>query len=476
MSSPASVFLMVVLLVACLLAAGCTDSESPGPATPAPTQLPIPPKGAVVTTEDVIAYVDAAAAFAREFGKEKAIAEFNNPESRFNQGALYIFSEDVNGNALAEPFQHEIVGTNIMYMVDSYGIPLVENLVDTGMKGRGLVSYNYPNPSRNYTIEPKVSYVVNIDPTYYVGAGHYENLGTTFPAAGIEGTQRDLSREDLVAFVNEAATFARAAGKEQARATFRDPKGHFIRGELYVIAYDFNETNIAHPYAPWLEGLILTHYTDQDTVATIAQLADIAERGGGFAHTTQKIPVNGTWVFAPKLHYVLPVDETWWISAAILNPDYAQVRSGNLSGISIRNRNPEDLVAAVSSAINYTLEHGKEQGLIELGRSGSSCGGGAICLWAEDDEGILLADPSRKELVGRNILEATDAYGEKTSLVGISTLRNGTGFVHAMVPDRAGGSGRPIPALVYRKAVNETWWICGSMPGIEIRQPSSGIS
>lgn len=469
MSSVTPAYLMVALIVACLLAAGCTNSENPGSATPVPTPFPIPPKGAVVATKDVIAYVDAAAMYAREVGKEKAIAEFNNPESRFNQGALYLFSEDVNGNALAEPFQQEIVGTNIMYMVDSYGIPLVENLVDTGMKGRGLVSYNYPNPSRNYTIEPKVSYVVNIDPTYYIGAGHYENLGTTFPAAGIEGTQQDLSREDLVEFVNEAANFAREAGKVQAVAAFRNPEGHFTRGELYVIAYDFKETNIAHPYAPWLEGLILTHYTDQDAVATIAQLADIAERSGGFAHTTQKIPVAGTWVFAPKLHYALPVDETWWISAAILNPDYTQVRSGNLSGIRIRNQDPEDLVVAVSSAVNYTREYGKEQGIRELGRSNESCGDGGICLWAEDVEGILLADPSREELVGRNILEATDAYGEKTTLAGISTIRNGTGFVHAMVPDRAGGSGKPIPALVYRRAVDETWWICGSMPGIEIR-------
>ncbi|OPX69030.1 MAG: Cache domain protein [Methanoregulaceae archaeon PtaB.Bin056] len=469
MSSPASAFVILAILMACLLSAGCIDSQRPGPATPAPTPFPIPPKGAVVTTKDVIAYVDAAAGYAREVGKEKAIAEFNDPESRFNQGALYIFAEDANGNALAEPFQHEIVGTNIMHMVDSYGIPLVENLVDTGMKGRGLVSYCYPNPSRNYTIEPKVSYVVNIDPTYYIGAGHYENLGTTFPAKGMEGIQRDLSREDLVAFVNEAVDFAREAGKEQAVAAFRDPEGQFIRGELYVIAYDFNETNLAHPYAPWLEGLILTHYTDQDAVATIAHLSDIAERGGGFTHTTQKIPVAETWVFAPKLHYVLPVDETWWISAAILNPDYTRIRSGNLSGIRIRNQDPQDLVAAVSSAVNYTLEHGKEQGLIELGKTDASCRGGGICLWAEDASGTLLADSSREELVGQNILEATDAYGEKTTLSGISTIRNGTGFVHAMVPDRAGGSGKPIPALVYRRAVDETWWICGSMPGIEIR-------
>jgi polar amino acid transport system substrate-binding protein len=252
----------IVLLVACILVAGCTHPATPETVTPTPTPttLPVPPKGASVTTEDVIAYVDAAAAYAREVGKEKAIEEFNDPDSRFNQGELYIFSEDVHGNALAEPFQHEIVGTNILYMVDAYGIPLVKNLVDTGMRGKGLVSYNYPNPSRNYTIEPKVSYVVNIDPTYYIGAGHYENQGTTFPVTGMKDEHPAITTEELVAFVKNAAGYARQNGMEQSADAFRDPDGPFIRGELYIIAYDFHEKNLAHPYAPWIEGLILTHY------------------------------------------------------------------------------------------------------------------------------------------------------------------------------------------------------------------------
>ncbi|MDD1716363.1 MAG: cache domain-containing protein [Methanolinea sp.] len=471
MRSPTCGCLFILLILASLVVAGCISPAGHETVTPAPTPapLPVPPKGAIVTTEEVIAYVDAAATYAREVGREKAIGEFNDPDSRFNQGELYIFSEDVHGNALAEPFQHEIVGTNILYMVDAYGIPLVRNLVDTGMQGRGLVSYNYPNPSRNYTIEPKVSYVVNIDSTYYIGAGHYENLGTTFPAAGMKNDHPAVTPDELVAFVNSAAAYARQNGMEQSAAAFRNPDGPFIRAELYIIAYDFHEKNLAHPYAPWIEGLILTHYTDQDTVATIAQLADIAGRGGGFAHTTQKIPVNGTWVFAPKLHYVAPVDDTWWISAAILNPDYTQLRRGDLTGMKIRSQNPEDLVGAVTRAVNYTRKYGKEPALAEIGKPDGIFSGGEIILWAENADGILLADPTRKEEVGEDLLDATDEYGEKTTLSGISTLRNGTGFVHSMIPNRTGRSERPVPALVYRKAVDDTWWICGSLPGIEVR-------
>jgi hypothetical protein len=179
--------------------------------------------------------------------------------------------------------------------------------------------------------------------------------------------------------------------------------------------------------------------------------------------------VNGTWVFAPKLSYVIPVDETWWVSASILNPDYTQLRSGSLTGVQVRSQNPEDLVAAVTRAVNYTREYGKEQALAEIGNPDGTFAGGGINICAESADGTLLADPTRKEEVGKNLLDATDEYGEKTTLTGISMLRNGTGFVHAMIPGRTGGSERPVPALVYRKKVDDTWWICGSLPGIEIR-------
>lgn len=469
-------FLLCVSLAAGIVLAGCTsppapEGKSPAPvptASPVTTTLLVPPKGTTPSIEQVIRYVDAAAAYTRAVGKEKAIAEFNNPESPWNQGALYIFSEDRDGNALAEPFEQWIVGTNIMYLRDAYGIPLVENLVDTGMKGRGLVSYHYPNPARNATIEPKVSYVVNIDATCYIGAGTYENLGTTFPATGMTG-QPAVARDELVAFVNDAAAYAGANGKEKAAAAFLNGSGPFMKGELYVIGYDYDEKNIVQPLAPHIHGLILTHYTDQDAVATIAQLADVAANGGGFAHTTQKIPVNGKWVFAPKLHYVMPVDDTWWISAAILNPDYTPLRNGDLAGVPVRTGKPIELVNAVSRAVGYAEENGKPETLAAIGKPGGPLATAGITLWAEGADGTLLADPVRKDLVGKNLLDATDAYGEKYARAGISAVSNGTGFVHAMVPGMTAGMTKPVPALVYRKKVDNSWWICGSLQGVEVR-------
>ncbi|MCU0631055.1 MAG: cache domain-containing protein, partial [Methanoregulaceae archaeon] len=327
---------------------------------------------------------------------------------------------------------------------------------------------NYRNPSKNYTIQPKVSYVVNVDGTYYIGAGLYENKGTEFPASGMNITVKDVTPGELVTFVMDARDYARKNGKEKALFAFADPTGPFIDRELYIIAYDYNETNLAHPLSPWIRGLSLEHYTDQDSVATIAELSDIARRGGGFAHTTQRIPYGGKQVYAPKLQYVLPVDDSWWVSASILNPDYTQLRSGDLTGVRTRNQTQEQLFTLVTRAVRYAKENGKEKTLAEIGKPDGAFVEGDLFVWAETFDGVILADPFSKDMVGKSFINYTDPYGEETTLVGIDALRNGTGYTHAMFPDTAAGSTNQVPKLIYMKPVDDTWWIGSGIYGVQV--------
>ena len=471
---------IALAVTGCLLVAGCTQSpvQKQGPpitppATPIQATATISSNGpdqpvGVQTTQDLIAFVDKAVVYARENGKEKAIAAFNDPDGAFTRDGLYIFAEGLDGTALAEPFEHEIVGKNILDLNDPYGIPIVRNLADTARNGKGLVSYNYRNPSKNYTIQPKVSYVVNVDGTYYIGAGLYENKGTEFPASGMNVTAKDTTPGELVTFVMGARDYAKKNGKEKALAAFTDPKGPFIDREMYVIAYDSNATNLAHPLSPWIRGLSLEHYTDQDSVATIAELSYIARRGGGFAHTTQRITSGGKQVYAPKLQYVVPVDDSWWVSASILNPDYTQLRSGDLAGIRTRDHTQEQLFMLVTRAVRYAKENGKEKTLVEIGKPDGAFVEGDLFVWAETFDGEILADPFSKDMVGKSFINYTDPYGEKTTVVGIDVMRNGTGYTHAMFPDTAAGSATPVPKLIYMKPVDETWWIGSGIYGIQV--------
>ncbi|MEI8331331.1 MAG: hypothetical protein WCF90_06755, partial [Methanomicrobiales archaeon] len=91
------------------------------------------------------------------------------------------------------------------------------------------------------------------------------------------------------------------------------------------------------------------------------QLVDAVDRisltalrmlGSGLAWIVY-IPANGPLICVPKLHHVLPIADTWWIPAAVLNPDYPQLRTGNLTGIRVRNQTHEDIHALVKRVVRY---------------------------------------------------------------------------------------------------------------------------
>ena len=92
----------------------------------------------------------------------------------------------------------------------------------------------------------------------------------------------DSTREELVSFLDEAKEYVLDNGREEALEAFGDPAGEFVRGDLYVFAYDFNGTLLAHPYLPEIVGRNNLDLVDANGVPMIKNLMKVAERGGGF--------------------------------------------------------------------------------------------------------------------------------------------------------------------------------------------------
>jgi polar amino acid transport system substrate-binding protein len=93
------------------------------------------------------------------------------------------------------------------------------------------------------------------------------------------------AREELIAFVNEAKDFVLAEGKDKALQAFNDPEGKFVRGEHYIIAYDFNGTCLAHPFEPKMIGENVLNATDSNGVALKRNMREVAKREAD-SHTT----------------------------------------------------------------------------------------------------------------------------------------------------------------------------------------------
>ncbi|MDD1719125.1 MAG: cache domain-containing protein [Methanoregulaceae archaeon] len=130
--------------------------------------------------------------------------------------------------------------------------------------------------------------------------------------AGPQGS----SNATMVAFVREAVAFARVNGRETALAEFSNRNGSFFRGDLYIYAYDFNGTTIAHPVNPEKIGVNRLNERDAKGNRFIRLLQEQALNGSGFARYYYLNPVHNNTVEA-KLGFVMKVDDTWWLGSGI---------------------------------------------------------------------------------------------------------------------------------------------------------------
>ncbi len=479
-----NLLLIPLLLIAAVLAAGCTDNSGPGTATQSPT-TPVPtpqvtvsvnatyPVPAQITTvPELVAFVADAAASAREDGREKAVAAFNDPKGAFVSGNVHIFAIQYDGTLLADALEPGIVGTNIWNMTDSFGTPLVQNMAETARFGRGYVTYTYPNPGQNYTVEPETTVVEDIDGTYFIAAGMYGAESNVNNPVIVNKTAIQPDVDDLVTYVNGAVAYARANGKVRSLAVFSDPKGPFIVGDLVITAFDVNGTTLASPpYAPELMKyhINLINYQDRDGVETIRGLRDVAREGGGFYYSLSKVTVNGKKVYVPIINYVEPVDGNWWISSGIVVPEYAHILTGNLTGIQARDNTREALYDLVTRAVSFAKANAKEKTFAEINDPHGQFVTGDLFVWAESSNGTILADPFFKSGIGRNQIDYVDRYGMRTTRVGIEAMKNGTGFSHALFPNTAINGTMDVPKLIYMKAVDDTWWIGSGVYGIEVQ-------
>ena len=308
--------LVLLVIVASLVIAGCVQNQ-PGvnTTTPARTTGTLQ-QGNATSQEALVSFVDSAVAYAKANGKQKALAEFSNPNGSFVRGEFYIFAYDFNGTTLALPFSPELVGVNRLNVTDSQGEFFVRDERDAARNGTGFVRYLYPNPAHNNAVEPKLGYVEKVDDTWFLGSGIYGGPAVTVTLNGTAVHGNITSNETLVSFVDNAVAYAQAHDRDKVLAEFSNPNGSFVRGELYIYAYDFNGTTLAHPFNPEKIGVNRLNETDAQGGLFIRNLRDAARNGNGFVWFSYINPAQNNTVES-KLGYVQKVDDTWFLGSGI---------------------------------------------------------------------------------------------------------------------------------------------------------------
>jgi len=256
------------------------------------------------------------------------------------------------------------------------------------------------------------------------------------------------TREDLVAFIEEAVSYVQENGQDEAIRAFNDSEGKFVKRDLYVFAYDFNGMTLANPYRPDFVGRNNINLTDQNGVGIIKDLTIVADRGKGFSYYIWPNIAHENKEEL-KLAYVERVNDALWVGAGIY-------LAGPVPYFGPEDR--EGLIAFVKDARDFALQNGKQSALEEFNNRSGRFVKGSSYIFAYDFDGNTLALPFQPDLIGTNRLDAKDANGVSFCQDLTALARNGSGLYYLLYPDPTENMTVKLK-LDYVMKVDDTWFL-----------------
>ncbi len=137
-------------------------------------------------SDKMVAMVDDAVKYATKEGKQKALKTFmdKTPNTRFQQGELYLYTYDFKGTVISHGAKPHLVGKNIWKLQDKRGKLLIQALTKCAEnKNGGYVLYYWPHPQKPSQILMKLGFVKPViakgkPENYWTGSGIYLNSKT----------------------------------------------------------------------------------------------------------------------------------------------------------------------------------------------------------------------------------------------------------------------------------------------------------
>lgn len=125
------------------------------------------------TADEAVTMVKKSVEFLKKNGKDKAFAEFSNPEGKFIKGDLYVMVYDMDGLNKAHGGNPKLIGKNLLEIKDANGVFIVKRFIEVAKdKGHGWVDYIWPNTVTK-AVEQKSTYVEKVD-DLLIGVGIYK--------------------------------------------------------------------------------------------------------------------------------------------------------------------------------------------------------------------------------------------------------------------------------------------------------------
>jgi signal transduction histidine kinase len=259
--------------------------------------------------------------------------------------------------------------------------------------------------------------------------------------------------------VEDTGTYAESIGKGAALSEFQKTDGRFTRDGWYIYAYDTDMILLAHPYEQASVGTNRSGWTDIRGLPVIRIGRDTAAAGGGYLAYlypragTGGIDERARETYEPKIGYVAPAGEGWWIGSGIPLADLVGPGEGAYPA---PVRSMVDLVHAGAA---YAREAGSDAARAAISdRAGPFIDSSGHYLYAYQYDGTLVAHPYLPEMIGTNLIGRRDPYGMENIRALAETAEAGGGFVVFLWPNPDAGN-RLEQKIGYVLPVDQEWWL-----------------
>jgi len=235
--------------------------------------------GERATPREARALFDRAVKYLQTNGQEQAWSAFNDKKGPFVKKDLYVYVIDRQGVYVANGAAPDsLIGLKVLDTVDAAGEPLFREMIAvTEKQDEAAIRYVWLNRKSNH-VEPKVAWV-HREGEYILGVGYYA------PRSSADDARKLLDR---------ASAQIKSQGMARALASFNDPRGAFVRDDLYVFAVNLKSGKFeAHGMNPKWTGTDAHDLRDVEGHALIKEMLELARtKGEGTVDYVWRNPVT----------------------------------------------------------------------------------------------------------------------------------------------------------------------------------------
>lgn len=235
--------------------------------------------GERATPREARVLFDQAVKYLQANGQDKAWSAFNDRKGPFVKKDLYVYVIDRQGTYVANGAAPDsLVGLKVLDSVDAAGTPLFREMIAvTDKQADARIRYVWLNRKTNH-VEPKLAWL-HREGDYILGVGYYA------PHAGADDARKML---------DQAAALAGKQGMAKAAAAFNNPKGGFVRDDLYVFAVNLQSGKFeAHGMNPRWTGTDARDLHDVEGHPLVKEMIEqAAAKGEGTVDYVWRNPVT----------------------------------------------------------------------------------------------------------------------------------------------------------------------------------------